>query len=197
MTPRNVVITVARPLGASLVLGALVLLALAAIGASWADLSSAGEERDAKADLLARSITASRRTRTAPAPPAADPFVTGDSATLAAAAVDSDLRSRAVAAGLSLQSNRADAKPEEPAGAAGSGIGIRIEDQAVVEGRNEALQALLVGLETGTPVVLVDELAIEPAEADAATSGDPQSPRLRMSLTLSAFWRPDKTGGPK
>ncbi len=189
MTPKNVSVTLGRPLGASLLLGGLLLGALAAVAASWADLSATGDEHDAKAELLQRGVTASRRAQAAPAASAADPFVRADTATLAAAAVDADLRSLAATTGLSLLSSRADAKPDEPA-AADAGIGTRIEDQAVVEGQNEALQALLVKLETGTPTVLVDDLAVEPAEVDQAALGDPQAPRLRMTLTLSAYWRP-------
>ena len=192
MTPKTLSITPGRPLGASLLLGGLMLVALAAVGASWADLSAAGEERDAKAELLQRSVAASRRAQVAPRAPTADPFVPADTATLAAAAVDAQLRALASEAGLSLLSSRADAKPDEP-GTASAGIGTRIEGQAVVEGRNEALRALLVKLETGLPTVLVDDLAIEPAEADQAALGDPQAPRLHMSLTLSAYWQPGKT----
>lgn len=188
MTSRQLV-TLGRPLGASLLLGALLLAALGAVGASWADLSSATEERDAKAELLARSVAASQRARAAPAVPAADPFVHADTATLAAAAVDSDLRTRAAAAGMSLLSSRADAKPDEP-GTSGAGIGTRIEDQAVLEGQNGALQALLVAIETGTPAMLVDDVAVEPAEQDGAALGDAQQPRLHVTLTLSAYWRP-------
>ena len=116
-------------------------------------------------------------------------------ATLAAAAVDADLRARASAAGLALPSSRAEAKPDDPGGGP-SGPGVRIEDQAVVEGKNEALQALLIALETGLPTVLVDDLAIEPATVDGPAGGigalgdDPQAPRLHVSLTLSAYWRP-------
>ncbi len=188
MTPKAVSITLGRRLGASLLLGGLLLAALAAVAASWADLSATGDEHDAKAELLQRGVAASRRAPAAAAP-VADPFVRADTATLAAAAVDADLRSLAATAGLSLLSSRADAKPDEPAAAA-AGIGTRIEDQAVVEGQNEALQALLAKLEAGSPSVLVDDLAVEPAEVDQAALGDPQAPRLRMSLTLSAYWRP-------
>lgn len=191
--PRTPSITLGPPLGASLLLGGFLLVALAAIAASWADLSATGDEHDAKAELLQRGVAASRRAQAAPGPSAADPFVRADTATLAAAAVDADLRSSAATAGLSLLSSRADAKPDE-LGAADAGIGTRIEGQAVVEGRNEALQALLVKLETGTPTVLVDDLAIEPAEVDQASLSDPQAPRLRMSLTLSAYWRSGTIG---
>ncbi len=112
----------------------------------------------------------------------------GDTATLAAAAVDSDLRARAAAAGLSLLSSRADAKPDEP-GAANPGIGTRIEDQAVVEGQNEALRALLVALETGRADGAGRRPRGRARRRRRAAPGDPQAPRLRMSLTLSAYWR--------
>ncbi len=191
MTPKNFSITLGRPIGASLLFGGLACAALAAVAVSWVGLSAASEERDAQADLLERSVAASRRAQIAPTLSAADPFVPADTATLAAAAIDSDLRSLATAAGLTLLSSRADAKPDEP-GAADAGVGTRVEDQAVIEGRNEALQTLLVRLETGTPTVLVDDLAIEPAEVDGAVAGDPQAPRLRISLTLSAYWRPGR-----
>lgn len=180
------VFTLGRPLGASLLLLGIGLVSLAAIGASWADLDAARQERDAQADLLERGAANGRR---APATAAvSDPFVVAETATLAAGAVDADLRALALAAGLSLQSNRADAKPDQPDGA--GGIGTRIEDQAVVEGPNEALQALLVKLETGLPIVLVDDLALEPVEVETSMTSDPQAPRLRLSLTLSAYWRP-------
>ena len=188
MTGRNFSITLGRPLGATLLFGGLSLVGLFAVGASWADLAAVTEERDAKADLLERSVAAGRRAALQPAAVAVtDPFVVADTATLAAAGVDADLRALALSCGLSLRSSRAEAKPDEP-GATG-GIGTRIEDQAIVEGQNDALQALLVKLHAGTPVVIVDDLAIEPAEAEQATLSDPQAPRLRMSLTVSAYWR--------
>jgi len=47
----------------------------------------------------------------------------------------------------------------------------------------------LLRLETGAPTVLVDELSIEPAQAADDVVAIAQAPRLRMSLTVSAFWR--------
>ena len=192
----NVSITLGRPLGATLLLGGLLLAASLAIGVAWADLSAAGDERDAKADLLERSVSASRRAGLeAPSAVRSDPFVAADTATLAAAAVDADLRARALASGLALLSSRADAKPEDAASPAVAGLGTRIEVQATVEGQNEALQGLLLALETGTPTVLVDNLALEPAQNDGAAPGDPRAPRLRATLTLSAYWRPGRRAG--
>lgn len=184
--------TLGRPLGASLLLCGLLVAAAAAVGASWADLSGARDERDAGAALLERGVAASRRAQAKPATAdGADPFVVADTGTLAAASLDAAVRSLATAAGVSLLSSRADEKGAEP------GIGTRIEDQAVIEGRNEALQAVLVRLETGSPTVLVEDLAMEPAEVDQGAGVDPQDPRLRVSLTLTAFWRPGPTASGK
>lgn len=189
----NFSITLGRPLGATLLLGGLLLAGSLAVGAAWADLSAAGEERDAKADLLERSVAASRRPGLEPAAAVrADPFVAADTATLAAGAVDADLRARALDAGLALLSSRADAKPDEAGSAAGAGLGTRIEVQATVEGQNEALQRLLLALETGTPTVMIDALAMEPAQTEGAGAGDPRSPKLRATLTLNAYWRPGR-----
>ena len=192
---RDIGITLGRPLGAALLLGGLLATGLGAVAAQWAELSAAVEERDAKADLLVRSVAASRRAALqSPAAASADPFVTADTATLAAAKVDADLRALAGASGLSLRSSRAEAKAEEPQGAEG-GIGTRIEVQAAVEGSNEALGALLSRLETAAPTVLVDAIAIEAAETDPGAGTEVgAAPRLRANLTLSAYWRPARGG---
>ncbi|MGI3899961.1 MAG: type II secretion system protein GspM [Janthinobacterium lividum] len=192
MTSSRFAITLGRPLGASLLLGGLLIVGVAAVWASWADLSAAVAERDAKAELLDHSIAASRRAALQPgATPLSDPFVVAQTATLAAAQVDADLREIANSSGMTLTSSRADAKPDDP-GTAGepNGLGTRIEDQATVEGQNDALQSFLIRLETGGPIVLVDALAVEPAEVNQTSLADPQAPRLRITLTISAYWRP-------
>ncbi len=195
MMPRNVSITLGRPLGATLLLAGLLLVGLLAIAATWAEVAAGVEERDTKADLLERSIAASRRAALQPAGAVADPFVAAATETLAAARVDADLRALALDSGLSLRSSRAEAKPDTPQAEApaSAGIGTRIEVQAVVEGPNEALQVLLARLEGGDPVVLVDQLSVEPAEVEPGLVVDARAPRLRASLTLTAFWRPPRT----
>ena len=194
MTARPPLVTLGRPLGAALLLGLLALVGLSAVAVGWADLAAATAERDAKADQLERGAAAGRRGGPAKlATPAADPFVAADSPTLAAARVDADLRTLAAASGLSLRASRAEVKPAETAGTPDPWT--RIEVQASVEGQNDALQAFLVKLETGLPVVLVDGLSVEPAEAEAGGAADPQAPRLHASLTLAAFWRPSQKPG--
>ncbi len=178
-------LTLGRPLAAALLLGSLLTVAVAAVAASWADLASASDERDAMADLLARGVAASKRAALTPADAAtADPFVEASSETLGAARVDALVRATAVEAGCAVLSSKAEVKPDE------SGIAGRIEVQSVVEGKNDALQATLLRLETGAPTLLVDALTIEPVEASTALPGDLQEPRLRMQLTLAAYWKP-------
>lgn len=176
--------TLGRPLASSLLLAALVAAAGFAAVAAWADLSTALEEREVGADLLSQTSAAGRRGGT-PEAIAAEPslFVEADSDTLAAAKVDATVRSLAVSVGDTVLSSRAEVKHEDGA------PGDRIEVQAVIEGGNDAVQALLFQLEAGAPLVLVDAATIHPVEA----GGDPQSPRLHATLTLSAYWR----SGPK
>lgn len=196
MTGRSFSITLGRPLGAALLLGLLVLVALSAVAVGWADLAAATAERDAKADLLERGVAASRRAGLpSAAAPLADPFVAADSPTLAAARVEADVRALALALGLSLRASRAEAKPADAS--ATPDPWTRIELQASVEGQNDALQGFLVKLEAGQPTVLVDALAVEPAEAEGegvAVAAAP-APRLHANLTLAAFWRPPQKPG--
>ena len=134
------------------------------------------------------SVAASRRAKLDGAGPTApDPFLVADTATQAAAKLDATMRDLALSSGTSLMSSRAEVKPDEV------GLGTRIELQAVIEGQNEALQSVLLKVETGGPTVLVDGLALEPVEVEAGMATDPQSPRLRMTLTLSGYWRPARS----
>ena len=147
--------------------------------------AAAGDERDAKGELLTRSVAASRRLALSPAAEhQTDPFVEADSQTLAAARIDALIRSVADDNNGAVLSSRSEAKPDE------DGIGGHIEAQAVIEGQNEALQSILLKLEGSDPVILVDALTLEPADVPSdAAPGDPQAPRLRMTLTLGAYWK--------
>ena len=178
-------VTLGRPLAAALLLTGMVILAIAAVMVSWAGLASSVDERDAKGELLTRSVAASRRLALSPAGEhQTDPFVEADSQTLAAARIDALIRSVADEDSGAVLSSRSEAKPDE------DGIGGHIEAQAVIEGQNEALQSILLKLEGSDPVILVDALTLEPADVPSdAAPGDPQAPRLRMTLTLGAYWK--------
>ena len=187
MTGRRFAVTLGRPLGATLLFGLLLLVALSAVAVGWADLAAATAERDAKADLLAHAVAVGRRGAGAPEAAAPDPFVVAETQTLAAAQIEADVRALAVTAGLSLRASRAEVKPPETTAAPEAWTRLTVE--ASLEGQNDALQDFLAKLETGRPVAVVDSLAIEPAETEGAAT-DAQAPRLHASLTLTAFWRP-------
>ena len=59
--------------------------------------------------------------------------------------------------------------------------------QATFEIGLVALQAILYRLESGTPYVFVESLAIQPA--GAAGGRPPEDPLLRATLSVRAFWR--------
>jgi general secretion pathway protein M len=59
--------------------------------------------------------------------------------------------------------------------------------QATFEVGLVALQAILYRLESGTPYVFVEALAVQPA--GAAGGRPPEDPLLRATLSVRAFWR--------
>jgi general secretion pathway protein M len=59
--------------------------------------------------------------------------------------------------------------------------------QATIDMNMQALRAILFQLETGTPYVFVDALAIQPASVSAGRSAE--DPLLRATMSLRAFWR--------
>ena len=159
------------------------------LAAEVVDLSSALAERDAKAEFVTRSLRTPRSGQ-------ADLSGTGsgtalavvaESETLAAADLDTLVRSTVVDAGGAVLSSQTEAKHDE------AGIGGRIEAQAVVEGPIEAVQKAVFRLENGTPLVLVDEIAMQPVEASGGAGGDPQAPTLHATMTLSAYWTAPST----
>ena len=92
----NTNIQIERPLAASIVLAGLLVLAGFLVAAALADLSAALAERDVKADFVMQSLRASQiRSGEPPAEEAAANLaIVADSETLAAAELDTLLRSR-------------------------------------------------------------------------------------------------------
>ena len=175
----NARVEIGRPIAAMLILLAGLLLGSTLLASTLAGLWSATAERDAKAEFMSRSLAAGRH---AGIGPEREPLsVVAETETLAAARTDDLLRSTARDAGAAVLSSRAEAKPDAP------GPHRRIEVEAVVEGKIEALQTLLYRLETGTPMILVDAFAMQPSDT-AAPGADPRAPLLRATMTLSAFW---------
>ncbi len=166
-------------------IAALVLLVLACAGAvelSFQARSGAVDEFTDRRETLAR-LEAKARTKTpgsaaAVAPPAA--FLDAPTQGLAGAQLQAYLaqvtsahEAALVASGLE-QAKREDA-PDT----------IRL--QATLEVGLKSLQAILHQLETGTPYIVVEALAVQPA---GAAAGRPvEDPLLRTTLALRAFWR--------
>ncbi len=180
----NTNIQIERPLAASIVLAGLLVLAGFSVAAALADLSAALAERDVKADFVMQSLRASQiRSGEPPAEEAAANLaIVAESETLAAAELDTLLRSRFADSGSAVTSSQTEAKHEE------TGPPGHLEARAVAEGTMEAIQKALFGLESGTPLVQVDEISLEPVERLAGTDAAPQQPTLRATLTLSAYW---------
>jgi general secretion pathway protein M len=174
-----------RPLGASLLLAGVLLLSGLSVATMLAGLGAATDELDAKSAFVTRSLTDRSVGSKAAAKPTEDRdlAVVAESGTLAAARVDALVRATVVEAGGTVLSSRAEAKQDE---AGKPGTAERIEVQAVIQGQIDALQASLYHLESGTPMILVDNLSLRPGSDDSEQR--PQAPLLTATLTLSAYW---------
>lgn len=175
--PRH--IEIPRPVAAVLILLSGVLLGGTVLVWTMTDLWTATAERDAQAEIVGRSLA--QRSVRAPTNADAPASLTigASSPTLAAARLDDVLRAVAAQVGGAVLSSRAEAAARD------SGPPNHLTAQAVIDGRIEALQALLHRFETGSPMVVVDGLTLEPAPTSV---GDAQAPLLRATLTLSAYW---------
>ena len=172
---------IARPVGASVVLGALIAVTALGIAGTWADLSSAEAELQVKAEFVSGNVRAIRTDAASSTPGApARLFIEADTETLAAAQLDGLVRSTAAEAGGSVLSSRADAKHDE------GGIAGRIEVVAEVEAQNDVLQSILLRLETGAPYLGVESLAIQPVQSNG---GAPEEAvKLRADITVVGYW---------
>lgn len=174
-----------RSIAAGLVFIGIMVLGGLVLAASLADLSSALTERDAKADFVLRSLRASARPNPADQTNASggrNLAIVADSETLAAAQLDALVRSTFTDAGSAVSSSQTEAKHDDP------GLAGHIEARAVAEGSIEEIQKALFGLESGVPLVLVDELSLQSVETAGGSDSVPQAPTLRATMTLSAYW---------
>lgn len=172
-----------RPAGALVVLLVLAGIATTAVVIVSDRLASDSLERDAKADLADQlAHTAPDRLTAAATADLRDPFVAAATETLAAAEVDRLVRATVLKAPAAVLSSRAAVDRE------GDAPVRRIAVEAVIEGRIEAVQRVLFNLETGTPLILVDDLSVQPTET-ASKGAQPAAPVLHATMTLSAYWR--------
>jgi general secretion pathway protein M len=168
-------------------IGALSLLLLAcafAVGLSLQMRSDAVQELRDRREVLShleahrRSGPDTRGRPTAVAPAVA--FLDAPTSGLAAAQLQAYLSQVVASQHAVLISSGV-----EPARREDAPDSIRV--QATVDVGQKSLQALVYQLESRTPYVFVDSLAVQPPSA--TVQHGPQEPTLRVTLSLRALWR--------
>jgi len=160
---------------------ALVLICIATIGVLFEARAVALRELTERRDGLERLEARVRQNAGRPiaaAPPAA--FIEAPTQGLASAALQAHLAQLAEAqhAGLVLSGEETAKREDAPD---------TIRLQATLDMNMKALRALLYQLESGTPYVFVDALAVQPASVAAGRAAE--DPLLRATLSLRAVWR--------
>jgi general secretion pathway protein M len=173
--------------------GALVLVlsgCVLTVGYSLAARSEAIEELGERREVLARlvrgapSAGAAGQARIARAPPTA--FIEAPTQGQAGAQLQSYFSRLALAQQATIASSGVEAPTQEAPDA------IRV--QANLEIAPDALQALVYRLETGTPYLTVDTLAVQPSSA--ASRSDTAEAPLRVNLMLRGLWRRELPASP-
>jgi hypothetical protein len=170
-----------REQAVSVAVFALLLLALLSMmGISLQARSDAVQESSERRETLSRlearlKAIASRPTA---APPAA--FLDASTSALASAQLQSHLAQLAGAQNASLVSSGSEAAKRDDAPDT-----VRV--QATLDMNMQSLRAMLYQLESGTPYVFVDALAVQPVNASAGRAVE--DPLLRTTLSLRALWR--------
>jgi hypothetical protein len=114
--------------------------------------------------------------------------VAAPSETVAASALQRYLLERLQTAGGFVHSVQAEAKRETiPPGLQ------RLTAQLAFDASIVALQRYLFDLETGLPLVFVDALLAQPATQ--VRPGDRAGDRLRVTLTVTSYWKAGETAG--
>lgn len=173
------------------VLAVHLLGLLAGLVLTWSSLADIAGRRAAVAqtrdslDHLSARIAALGQSGAGVAPaPAADPFVAGDSGTVAGANLQDRVVSAIRAAGGKVTSSQVDMT-----GATAVPPTVALSVSCDVP--EPALQGLLYDLEAGTPFLFFDQISIQ-AATDDASDGEPASgggpKRLKLSFVVSASW---------
>ena len=159
----------------------LVVICVATIGVLFEARAVALRELTERRDGLERLEALVRRNAGRPiaaAPPVA--FIEAPTQGLASAALQAHLAQLAEAqhAGLVLSGEETARRDDTPD---------TIRLQATLDMNMTALRALLYRLESGTPYVFVDALAVQPASVAAGRAAE--DPLLRATLSYRALWR--------
>jgi hypothetical protein len=164
------------------VLALIVLVCAAAVELSFHARFGAAQELTQRSDRLARlqARAKAEADRRAAAVAPAEAFVTAPTQGVAGAQIQAHLmklagEQRATVISSGIEPGKREDQPDS----------IRL--QATLEMNATALQALLYQLESGTPYVFVDALAVQmPGTASQRAAEDPL---LRVTLGLRAVWR--------
>jgi general secretion pathway protein M len=163
------------------VLVLLLLVSASVVGMSLQARSDAVREISERGEMLSRLEARLRANASRPiaaAPPAA--FLDASTLGLASAQLQSYLAQLAGDQHASLVSSGGEAAKRDDAPDT-----IRL--QATLDMNLQSLRAVLYQLESGTPYVFVDALAVQPISATAGRAVE--DPLLRTTLSLHAFWR--------
>jgi general secretion pathway protein M len=162
------------------VLALLLLVSVSLIGMSLQARADAVRENSERREMVSRLELRLREKASRPtaAPPAA--FLDATTPSLASAQLQSYLGQLAGDQNASLVSAGGEATKRDDAPDT-----VRV--QATLDLSLQSLRAVLYQLESGTPYVFVDALAVQPINATAGRSVE--DPFLRTSLSLRALWR--------
>jgi len=158
---------------------ALLLLALLSVmGMSLQARSAAVRESSERREMLSRLEARLRAIASRPtaAPPAA--FLDASTSALASAQLQSYLGQLAGDGNLVSSGGEAAKRDDAPD---------TVRVQATLDMNLQSLRTVLYQLESGTPYVFVDALAVQPINATAGRAVE--DPLLRTTLSLRAFWR--------
>jgi general secretion pathway protein M len=168
-------------------LAALLLVCIVAIAVSFQMRSDAVQDLAERGELLSRiearaKASSDARARSGAVAPAAA-FLDAPTQGLAGAQLQAHVEQMAgIHRAVVITSSIEPAKREDPPDS------IRL--QATLDLSLQALQALLYQLESGTPYVFVDSLAVQISGATSQRAAE--DPLLRISFGLRAVWRRGK-----
>jgi len=168
-----------REQAVSVAVFALLLLALLSVmEMSLQARSDAVRESSERREMLSRLEARLRAIASRPtaAPPAA--FLDASTAALASAQLQSYLGQLAGDGNLVSSGGEAAKRDDAPD---------TVRVQATLDMNLQSLRAVLYQLESGTPYVFVDALAVQPINATAGRAVE--DPLLRTTLSLRALWR--------
>jgi general secretion pathway protein M len=180
--------TISRFLGRSPLIAAVLYLAVIGLflsAFSLAMLDITDQVRAARQGSEVLEQLRSREGRAVPAQASAtetNPFLEGTTLTVASAALLQRVNGAITAAGGSVQSSQVDITTGGKDGIVGILVNFELEQPA--------LQKLLFDLETGSPLLFIDQIDIQSPQS--TPTSDDRASQLRVSLNASARWRGSK-----